>query len=361
MSSNNIKTAQFGGVGGGGSGSPFAPGKSPIGRGGTNRGGGELNIYIDEDDNFEKILLRTHQDLQANNVNDDNMEKQLSPMHKYTDGELNYVLDSNQRLKLKFRMQLQTYKKSLEEHADSIYKNSPKYIKEHFHDKPEHITTLEEQLKARRQFDDTKKRSHKYEDEVPEQIKPERYHPVISSSKFTKIAKQYGYVDDAEEYDYPVSRRNEFTDTYPGEAKQPFKEVQLHYTPDGQFKDLLSEPGFEGLEQKLNDGNKANRSNYTSGYGEITMLDNPYPDTVYIPPLPAENIVNKNSTGKELPKEINPYLPLEKNLGNINKFPNNYFNYVTGNDDDNIEKVSLEELYDGFGHLGKYSPSPGRL
>ena len=47
--------------------------------------------------------------------------------------------------------------------CNSILKNSPKYIKEHFQPKEEHMTTLEEQLKARRQFDDTKKRIHKYE------------------------------------------------------------------------------------------------------------------------------------------------------------------------------------------------------
>ena len=38
--SNNIRTAQFGGVGGGGNGAPFQPGSSPIGRGGGNRGVG---------------------------------------------------------------------------------------------------------------------------------------------------------------------------------------------------------------------------------------------------------------------------------------------------------------------------------
>jgi hypothetical protein len=361
MSSKNIRTAQFGGVGGGGSGSPFSPGKSPIGRGGTNRGGGELNIYMDEDDNLEKIISRVHLDLHINNINDDNIEKQLTPQHRHNDGELNYHLDASERMKLKFRMQLQSYKKSLEEHADSILKNSPKYIKEHFQPKEEHMTTLEEQLKARRQFDDTKKRVHKYEDEVPEQIKPERYHPVMSSSKFTKIAKQYGYEQNSQDYDYPTSRRNEFTDTYPGEPKNPFREVQLHYTPDGQYKNLLSEEGFEGLEQNLNEGDKANRSYYSSGYNETTMLDNPYPDTVYKAPVPPENLVNKNSKGKELPKEIDPYLPLETNLKNTKQFPNNYFSYVTGNDDENIEKVALEELYDDFGHLGQYSPSPGRL
>ncbi len=51
--SNNIRTAQFGGVGGGGNGSPFQPGGSPIGRGGSNRGGHEINLYVDEDASFD--------------------------------------------------------------------------------------------------------------------------------------------------------------------------------------------------------------------------------------------------------------------------------------------------------------------
>jgi len=36
--SNNIKTAQFGGVGGGGQASPFTPGKKPMGVGQGARG-----------------------------------------------------------------------------------------------------------------------------------------------------------------------------------------------------------------------------------------------------------------------------------------------------------------------------------
>jgi hypothetical protein len=356
MSSKNVRTAQFGGVGGGGSGSPFAPGRSPIGRGGTNRGGGELNIYMDEDDNFEKILVRTHLDLQDANVNDDNIEKQLTPQHKFNDGELNYHLDPVERLKLKFRLHLHNYNKSLEQHADSIYKNSPKYIQEHFQPKHEHMITLEEQLKARRQFDDEKKRTHKYEDEVPEQIKPQRYHPVMSSSKFTKIAKQYGFVDDPDDYSYPTKRRNEFTTTDENEAKNQFREVQLHYTPDGQFKSLLSEPGFQGLEDYLNNSDAANRSYYSSGYNETTVNDNQYPDSVYIPPVPPSNVVDKNSKGKEPTKKIDPNASLETNIGRINKFPNNYLDYIGINEDKGIE-----EIYDGFGHLGKYSPSPGRL
>jgi hypothetical protein len=46
MSSKNIRTAQFGGVGGGGNGSPFSPGKSPIGSGGKNPGGYEVNNLV---------------------------------------------------------------------------------------------------------------------------------------------------------------------------------------------------------------------------------------------------------------------------------------------------------------------------
>lgn len=356
MSSKNIKTAQFGGVGGGGSGSPFAPGRSPIGRGGTNRGGGELNIYIDEDDSWEKVNSRTHKHLQDNNINDDNLEKQLTPMHKFNDGELNYHLNPLERLKLKCRMHLHNFAKSLDEHAQSINKNSVKYIKEHFQPKEEHMVPLEVRLQERRHFDDSKKRTHKYEDEIPEQIKPERYHPVISSSKFTKIAKQYGYENDYQDYDYPTSRRNEFTDTDPGEPKNPFREVQLHYTPDGQYKDLLSETGFEGLEQKLNDGDKANRSNYTSGYGEETLLDNQYPDSVWIPPIPPGSLADGKSKQQKYKKKIDPTVSLNQNL-EATQFPDNKFDRL----DLINEKNGIEELYDGFGSLGQFSPSPGRL
>lgn len=355
MSSKNIRTAQFGGVGGGGSGSPFAPGRSPIGRGGTNRGGGELNIYMDEDDNIDKLLRRKHLDLQENNVLDENIEKQLTPQHKFNDEEINYHLTREERIKLKFRMQLHNFKKSLEEHANSIYKNSPVYIKEHYKDKPEHLQTMEEQLAARRHFDDTKKRTHKYEDESPEQIKPERYHPVISSNKTNRIAKQYGFVDDPNEYSYPTSRRNEFTDTNPNEPKNQFREIQKHYFPDGQYKGLGSEPGFEGLEEYLNQADESNRSYYTSGYNEPTINDNPYPDAVYVPPVPAQNIVDQNAKGKELPKEVDPYVPLEQQLNN-QKFPDK-----TTRNNEIKEDKGIEEIYDGFGHLGKYSPSPGRL
>jgi hypothetical protein len=61
MSSKNIKTAQFGGVGGGGNGSPFSPGKSPIGSGGKNPGGYEVNSDWDENLTLEKMLTKTHE------------------------------------------------------------------------------------------------------------------------------------------------------------------------------------------------------------------------------------------------------------------------------------------------------------
>jgi hypothetical protein len=53
--SKNIKTAQFGGVGGGGQASPFTPGKKPMGVGQGARG---INMYIDEDMSFENILSK---------------------------------------------------------------------------------------------------------------------------------------------------------------------------------------------------------------------------------------------------------------------------------------------------------------
>ena len=344
MSSKNTRTAQFGGVGGGGSGSPFAPGRSPFGRGGSNRGGHELNLYVDEDDNFEKILSKTHIYLEDYNVNDENIEKQLSVQHKYTEGDLNYELTSTQRLELKFRMQLHNYKKSLEEHASSLMKNSPKYIKEHFHPKPEHMRTMEESLGERRQFDDTKKRTHKYEDEVPEQIKPERYHPVISSNQPNRTAKEYGFTRDPEDYNYEVKRRNRFTTKPAEEPNNQFDEYQLHSFPDGQYKNIGDEDGFEGLDEYLDRGNEANQSYYTSGYNEETIQRIPYPDT-------KMNVVPRTEQGKA----VTPMLA-DMNLFNMQakRFPNNYYDYFSqGNEDKGVE-----EMYDGVGQYGHFSPKP---
>jgi hypothetical protein len=345
MSSKNIKTAQFGGVGGGGNGSPFSPGRSPFGRGGTNRGGSELNIYVDEDDSFEKILSKTHIYLDQYNVNDENIEKQLSVQHTYTDGDLNYELSSTERLKLKLRMQLHNYKKSLEDHASSLIKNSPAYIKENFHAKPEHLRTMEESLAERRHFDDSKKRAHEYEDKVPDQIKPQRRHDVISSNNTNRTAKEYGFVRDPQDYDYPVKRRNRFTVKPEGEPNNQFDEYQFHSFPDGQYKVLDGLAGFEGLEEYLNEGNQANRSYQdTSGYNEETMLRNPYPDT-------KANVVPMQEMGQKIqmnPKEISIFNQHGKS------FPGNYYDY----NDMGGEDKGVEEIYDGIGLYGHFSPNP---
>ena len=77
--SKNVRTAQFGGVGGGGTPSPFTPGSKPMGVGKSQGQNSAVNMYINEDDNFEKILSRTHQD---NEYNDDNIETKLTMFHK---------------------------------------------------------------------------------------------------------------------------------------------------------------------------------------------------------------------------------------------------------------------------------------
>jgi hypothetical protein len=154
--SNNIRIAQFGGVGGGGNGNAFQPGGSPIGRGGSNRGGHEINIYVDEDASFDKLLRRTH--IEPDN-RDVNIESRLTPQHKNYEDLIPYELTPEERMRAKFKAQLHNYKNSLENAANSLLKNSPAYIKEHYHPKPEHMMTMEQALEDRHKY----KKDFKYQ------------------------------------------------------------------------------------------------------------------------------------------------------------------------------------------------------
>ena len=203
--SKNIRIAQFGGVGGGGNGSPFAPGKSPIGSGGKNPGGYEVNSDWDENLTLEKMISKTHDDL---DTSDRNFESRLTPQHKFYEENKAYILDPQERLREKFRAELHAFKKALEESADSINKNSVQYIKDNYKLSEQDLQTMEQRLHQRRQFDDTKKRQFKYEDAVPDQIKPERTHPVLSDAQLNRIATIVMRNRLTEENDEDVEQRN---------------------------------------------------------------------------------------------------------------------------------------------------------
>jgi len=178
------RVAQFGGVGGGGSGSPFTPGKSPIGRGGSNTGGYEINVNWDENNTLEKLIGRTRIDL---DTSDRNFESRLMPQHKHVEENKNYVLTPEERIKEKFRAQLHAYNEFLKEQAENLEKNSVEYIKKNYQPKEEHISTIEQNLDKRRLLGD-KPYVHQYMDNLPELIKPERTHPVLSNTQMERIA-----------------------------------------------------------------------------------------------------------------------------------------------------------------------------
>ena len=138
MSSKNIKTAQFGGVGGGGNGSPFGPGKSPIGSGGKNPGGGQINTNYDENDTLNKLIEKTHIDP---DTTDRNIEARITPFHKNFEETKQYILDPVERLQEKNRAKLHNLKQSLENYAN---KANQKYTTDP--PKKEHVSTIEEKI-----------------------------------------------------------------------------------------------------------------------------------------------------------------------------------------------------------------------
>lgn len=339
MSSKNIKTAQFGGVGGGGNGSPFAPGKSPIGSGGKNPGGYEVNSNWDENMTLEKMISKTHLDFDNS---DKNLEARITPQHKYFEENKAYLLTPEERLKEKSRSQLHAYKKSLEEHANSIYKNSVKYIQEHYQLTDKDLQTMEQRLHERRHFDDSKKREFKYEDQVPEQIKPERTHPVLSDRQLNRIAIIVMRDKLTEENDSDVEERNQFDN------------IRFKYAPIGRTP-VLTE-GAE-LDQYLEDvlHEYTPESNGAMEVGDlVTDMTNPdYEPNVH----PRHEIANEPADDGL--NEINLFQTLEGNLNN-KKAPSNQFdrnNMSSDEEEYGKEDMGVETVYKGSPWFGSHTPA----
>jgi hypothetical protein len=258
--SKNIKTAQFGGVGGGGQASPFTPGKKPMGVGQGARG---INMYIDEDMSFENILSKTHMDPVPS---DKNLETRLSIFHKQNPEQeaANYILDPSERLRVKFKAFLHNYKQSLELEAESIIKNSPQYIKEHLKTKEEHLTTREESLQSRRKYNkDTQYPREQYLD--PD--KPSRLHYAISDQEINRIAEGHA-----------IGRRNRIKKEYPQDERNQFDTVAYDRWPEMSYKQIEVKDGWQGLDDYLDNGAKANRDYASDLYNETTINDYLDPD-----------------------------------------------------------------------------------
>jgi hypothetical protein len=317
--SDNIRIAQTGGVGGGGQGSPFSPGASPIGRGGRNRGGHEINLYVDEDASFDKLLRKTHIDFDGRDVN---IESRLTPQHRNYEESIPYLLTPEERLRAKLRAQLHNYKQSLENAANDLHKNSPKYIKENFNAKPEHLMTMEQSLEDRHKY----KKDYKFlGEEYKDPDKPSRLHFAISENDINRVAE-----------DYQVRRRNRITEEY-AEPRNKYDVEQFSYEPMG--KTPLLEHG-EDLNQYFNDLINVNTPDQ-DGFQEYGLKD-----TILTYPNPDANVnlIPRKFTGEESLelKQINPLESIERNM-HTPKMPSSYYDFVKPTPS---EDASVEEQYD---------------
>lgn len=333
--SKNIRIAQFGGIGGGGSGSPYAPGKSPIGAGGYNNGGNGINVNWDEEQTLEKMLTRLHEPMDES---ERNFETRLTQDHKHVEEDLRgYLLTPEERLREKQRRELHNYKTYMEEAAKRINNNSVSYINEHYQPKEEHVTTLENSLSKRRHFDDSKIVRHKYEDQTPDQEKPSRIHPVLSDSNLNRIAKIVMRNKLTEENDADVEERNIFDDVR-------FKTVPMGRTPVLLHGNELDEY-FSKLMQEAAPNDEGQRENANTDT-IFTEADPDYNPSFY----PRKEIANEPADDGV--NSIDLFVSLEQNL-NPSKTPKNRFdrNNMGGED------MGLEETYPGSVFFGIHTPA----
>jgi len=327
MSSNNTRIAQFGGVGGGYNGSSFAPGKSPIGRGGNNPGGWEINNLPDETRTTNKMLEQLH--FEPNLV--DSIEKQLTAFHNDAESEKNYVsvLTPEERQREEFRKKLHDYKQSLLEEANTLRMNSPAYIKEHFKPKPEHLRTIQESLEERHQY--KKDQKFEREDESPAQDPPTRYHIALNENQIARIAQDFE----------TKRRRNEILERFPNE-KSP-GDIQLTDPSLGKTPVLVDGSQF----QKYIDDLKNVNTPDDDGYYEFNLKDNvltsPDPDT-----LP--NNFSPKTISKSTPI-LDTGLSIEGNL-NTQLSPQDR---LKRNNPSLKEKMGVEDVYEGSPFYGLHT------
>lgn len=329
--SHNIKTAQFGGVGGGGQVSPYSPGRSPIGRGGSNPGGHEINISWDDTQNFDMLLRRTHQDI---DTSDRNIETRLTPQHKYFEETKVYVLTPEERMREKLRRDLHNFKNSLEEQAKKIKeKDTPIVPKE------EHMVGFDVTLGKRRQFDDKQKRKFDYEDKVPDQIKPSRIHYSNNLNERTAIIKRRDRI--TEEEDADVEERNIFDVV-------PFTNPPIGRTPVLFHGDELEEY-FSKLRQEAAPNDEGQRENANTDT-IFTKADPEYNPNVH----PRNEISNEPADDGLLDMDL--FVSLEGNL-HPKKSPSSYFDRNNLDINTKKEPMGLEDAYPGMTFLGIHSPA----
>lgn len=324
--SKNIRISQFGGVGGGGQVSPFAPGRSPIGRGGTNSGGWDINVSWDDTMNFDKILSKTHQEM---DTSDRNIESRLTPQHSNFEETKVYFLTPEERQREKLRRDLHNFNVSLEIEAKKI-KEEDKQAK--FRSEIQ-TSTMEESLGKRRIYKD--KMKFDFEDDIPPQIKPERVH--YANSKVNKQAQE------------TLRRRNRITDEYPDfEQRNVYDEAQYSNPPIGRAPVLKNgnelEQYFSELREEAAPNDQGQRENANTDT-VLTLADPDYNPNVH----PRNEIANEPADdGVSLP---NLFVSLEGNLHKDKSVKNRF----DRNNPLLKEKMGPEE--DGWFFYGIHSPS----
>jgi hypothetical protein len=324
MSSDNIKTASFGGVGGAYNGSSFSPGKSPIGQGGSNPGGNQVNYALDNDKGIDWYFNALH--FEPNLV--DNIEKLLTPQHTDVDSEKNYVsiLSPEEREREKFRSKLRAYKSSLEQEANSLRKNSPAYIREHFYN--DDLRTLEQRLEDRHEY--KKGQKFEFEDKIPPQEPASRYHIAITDNQIIRIAQDI------------TNRRTEITDRYPGEVDQ-YSKYQLSNPSLGKTPLLLHGDELnQYFKDSLNINSPDDDGRYEDGLKD-TVLTGPDPDTQL-------NMYSPQSISKDTPI-LNLDTSIEGNLNVQESYQNRFYR----NNPNLKEKMGVEDVYEGSPFYGVHT------
>lgn len=334
--SKNVRTAQFGGVGGGGTPSPFTPGRKPMGVGKSQGQNSAVNMYINEDDNFEKIISRTHQDAE---YNDDSIETKLTIFHKHNVemGFINYELTPLERMQTKYRAILHNYKENLEKEADSLLKNSPAYIKKHVKTDKKHLMTMEQSLEERHKYKkDTEFPREKYTDPDP----PSRSHFALTEDQMIRIAFE---VSNDDTKDYEVGQRGRVTKDYPKDERNKVDNYRFRHIPEMSYVTLDGDDGFQGLENYLDNSAKSDRDGTSSTWNEPTVQDYPNPDgKANINPAQLQN---KPAPGGQYLNANDPNMTTEEKL-NKNKMPTTYYDF-NGNEK---EDRGVEDIYNTLGY-----------
>jgi hypothetical protein len=271
------------------------------------------------------LLRRTHIEPDTRDVN---IESRLTPQHKNYEELIPYELTPEERLRAKFRAQLHNYKKSLENAASDLMKNSPAYIRDHYQPKKEHMMTMEQSLEDRHKYN----KDFKYpREEYKDPDKPERLHFAISDKSINRIAE-----------DYEIARRNRMTKEYP-EERNEFDENQFSYVPIGKTPILTHGEDFNDYINHLMIEKTPNEDGFQEYGLKDTLLSYPDPDTkpnIYAP----KDIAPKS----EATKDIDPFVSFEQQL-NPKKKDTNYLDFI---DPSNKEPKGVEESYPGSAFYG---------